>query len=467
MADISKLQLTNGTVVNLKDATARANISTLIGSHALEALGAAAWKALAASISDSDEGLASAAQVKSYVDSVVETIPSFDVVVVTELPTASADTFHKIYLIAGGVSGSYTEYITIRSGSDPSYTYSWERVGSLDADFTAYVKKTTTIATIDLNDNITTQELQEALGLHNLAYANTASGSTTLQTIDSITMDSVTVAGNAAVTHTSANATLTKGDYTPAGSVSITADAGGTQISGSVSKPDVDVDDSATDTFVKSLKAGTEDAASFTEGTFTANTPTSLDLTKFNGGSAATWTGASHTAASLGNATKSAFATEGITAALDSTDTEMLVFTAAGTSNAVTEQGTFTPDTVDFGTFDGGTAASLATGFYTPGVAASKAADTFTAKKLPVVDGTGSAVTAVTAALHEAPTFTGDKFKATFTGTEAANILVTGVAYDKADATAAFSETVTPTVSAYNKTAKTISITASPDAVTP
>ena len=160
----------------------------------------------------------------------IETIPEFNVVVVAagdSLPTASADTFHKIYLVSGGISGSYVEYITIRSGSDPNYTYTWEQVGSLDADFSDYVKKTTTIANIDLDDNITVAELQTALGLGDLAYKDDASGSTTLDTIDSITMQSVTVAGNAAVTHSAANATLTKGNYTPAGSITGAAINGG------------------------------------------------------------------------------------------------------------------------------------------------------------------------------------------------------------------------------------------------
>lgn len=62
MADqfISKIKLANGTVVNLKDAKARQDLLTLLGSHGLTALGDAAWKALASSISDSDEGLANA-----------------------------------------------------------------------------------------------------------------------------------------------------------------------------------------------------------------------------------------------------------------------------------------------------------------------------------------------------------------------------------------------------------------------
>ena len=50
--DISKIKLANGTIVNLKDTQGRADVTTLLGGHALGALGAAAWQAMAASISD-------------------------------------------------------------------------------------------------------------------------------------------------------------------------------------------------------------------------------------------------------------------------------------------------------------------------------------------------------------------------------------------------------------------------------
>lgn len=71
MADISKIKLANGTTVTLKDAQGRADVTTLLGGHALGALGDAAWRAVAASISDTDGKIADAATVKAYVDSQV------------------------------------------------------------------------------------------------------------------------------------------------------------------------------------------------------------------------------------------------------------------------------------------------------------------------------------------------------------------------------------------------------------
>ena len=521
---ISKIKLANGNYVDLKDAQARADLLTLLGSHNLEALGAAAWKALAASITDNEEGLATAAQVKAYVDSMMATIPEFDVVVVESLPTASADTFHKVYLVAGGLSGSYTEWITVRSGAKGSYTYSWERVGSLDADFSAYVQKTAKIAGIDLADDITVAELQSALELGDLAYKDSASGSTTLQTIDTITMNAVTVAGDATITHTSTSATLakgnytpagsitgaaisggsinvtlknadaaveaslTRGDYTPAGSVTLSADNNGSfQVSGTNSASEVTFTP-ADDTFVKSLKAGTTDAASFTEGAFT---PASIGTGFFSAGSQASYSHTGFSGGSFAKGTAVTAATQGIVASVGTgADAETLIFENAATDEVMDYGATYTAAVYGTDNFTPNTLPSIDTTKFDGG---SKAKDTFAAQKLPVVDATASALTGLSNVQAAAQVFTGSKYapafsgtkeaglKVTkaeyipqeideksftpvaaslgFSGTEAKNILVTGVSYDKADATAAFSESVTPTVKEYNRTAKTISVT--------
>lgn len=552
MADISKIKLANGTTVTIKDAQGRADMTTLLGSHALGALGAAAWKAVAANISG--EGLVDASVVKAYVDSQIETIPEFDVVVVAdgeELPAASADTFHKIYLKkdAHAVTGnSYDEYITVRSGSEGNYTYSWEQVGSTAIDISGKVDKTTTIAGIALDHNITVKELQNALGLGAMAYADKASGSTTIQTIDSITMKPVTVAGNAAVTSKAANATLTKANYTPAGSISgsaisggsisvtlkdsttktaadlgtttytptgtIAAKAGGSfsalksatlgevaeggvLIEGEVSAPAISLT-AADKTVATGLTGGKK--ASFTEGAFT---PAAFQDGFYTAGKAATWTGASYDAPTMGEATTGKFASEGIVATVGSgADKETLIFSAAGTADAVTAQGTFNAGNVNFGTFNGGSATVIDTTKFSGG---SKAADTFVANELQTVT-TGKVSEVSAAALVNAPVFTGKRYSVSttsdtalkdvaftatnsativnkveyvkpeidtatfngtaatlgFVGTEVVDALVTGVSYDKADATAAFSVAVTPETNVITKTAKTVEIEVSP-----
>lgn len=552
MADISKIKLANGTTVTLKDAQGRADMTTILGGHALEALGAAAWKAVAANISG--EGLVDASVVKDYVDAQIKTIPEFDVVIVADgddLPTASADTFHKIYLKKDAhavIGNSYDEYITVRSGFEGNYTYSWEQVGSTAIDISGKVDKTTTIAGIALDHNITVAELQTALKLGVMAYADKASGSGTVQTIDSITMKEVTVAGNATVTSKAADATLTKVNYTPAGKVTGSAisggsinvtlkdsatkteaalstseftpagtiaakdggsfsalktasfgevEEGGVQIEGTISSPAISLT-AADKTFATGLTGGK--AASFTEGAFT---PAAIQDGFYTAGKAATWTGADYTAPTMGKASKAKFASEGIVADVGSgEDAETLIFSAAGTADAVTAQGAFDAGNVDFGTFNGGSATVIDTTKFSGG---SKAADTFVANELQTAT-TGKVSEVSAAALANAPVFTGKSysvattadtalkdvaFTATnsativnkveyvkpeidaatfqgtaatlgFAGTEVEDALVTGVSYQKADATAAFSVAVTPETDVITKTAKTVDVEVTP-----
>ena len=552
MADISKIKLANGTTVTIKDAQGRADMTTILGGHALEALGAAAWKAVAANISG--KGLVDASVVKAYVDSQVGQIHNFDVVVdadgTTAGPsvTASADTMYKIYLVPSddAAAGGYIEYITIRSGAEGAYTYAWEAIGNTKVSLTGYVPTTTTIATIALNHNITVAELQTALGLGAMAYADKASGSGSVETVDSITMKPVTVAGNAAVTSKAADATLTKANYTPAGKVTGSAISGGSisvtlkdsttktaatlstseftpagtiaakeggsfsalktasfgaaedgvQIEGTVSAPAISLT-AADKTFATGLTGGSK--ASFTEGAFT---PAAFQDGFYTAGAAATWTGKDYVAPTMGEATKAAFASEGVTAAIDAEDAECLTFTNAATAQAVTAQGAFNAGKVDFGTFNGGSATVIDTTKFSGG---SKAADKFVANELQTAT-TGKVSEVSAAALANAPVFTGEKyavattadtalkdvaFTATnsativdkveyvkpeidaatftgtaatlgFTGTEVVDALVTGVSYDKADATAAFSVAVTPETDVITKTAKTVEVEVTP-----
>lgn len=375
---LSKIKV-GGVIYDLKDAAARENIATLLGSHAVEALGAAAWKAVAENISG--EGLVDASVVKAYVDSQVGQIHSFDVVIDPDgtaaagpSVAASAATMYKIYLVpsADAAAGSYIEYITIRSGEQDAYTYAWEAIGNTKVSLSGYVPTSTTIATIKLDHNITVAELQTALGLKALAYKDSASGTVAGQTISGVKASGTsTGALKGALGYTAADVSAT-GSFTPEGSVSGTVVATGTVASQASAEataaavtrgdytPAGDVSVTAETGTVKAVKTvGTQ--ASFTEGKFTAATLTKTDDT---------------------------FAKAGIVAAMDTTDKEMLVFSEAstGTASAITA-------------FDGG----------------SKTADTFTANTLPTTE--------------DATVMTGAS--ATFTGTKEEGLKVTGVSYDK------------------------------------
>ena len=372
---LSKIQF-NGVTYNLKDSESQQKIASFFGDHAIEALGAAAWKAVAADISDTDEGLPTAKKVKEYVDAQVGSIHHFDVVIDgtgTEAGpsvAASADTMYKIYLVpdTNAEAGSYIEYITIKSGE----TYKWEAIGSTRTSLDGYVEKTQKIAGLTLSGDISVADLQSALGLKALAYKDTAAGTVEGQIISGVKASGTsTGALEGALGYASTNV-ASSGSFTPKGSVTGTVVATGTVASAANAEataanltrgdytPAGNVNVTPTTGTVKAVKSvGTQ--ASFTEGAFTPATLRKTDDT---------------------------FAKAGLVAAIDSNDKEMLVLSnaATGTASAITA-------------FDGG----------------SKAADIFTANALPTTE--------------DATVMTGAS--ATFTGTKEEGLKVTGATYDK------------------------------------
>ena len=272
-------------------------------------------------------------------------------------------------------------------GGEPA---TWHELG----DESIYALKTVTIGTQNLSANINLDTLAKDMGLGALSKKDSATGTVAGQTITGLKAKG-NAAGSIAVelTQTSTAATLTKSDYTPsgdvtgsvtaAGTVSIAKDAeNGTQISGSVSAPKVTVTP-ATDTIKKVTSVGTLPTKA--KDTFNPNGDD-----EFTQGSQAAWS------ANVDEAS------------------ETLSFS-------------FTANTLP--TFKQGAKAS-----YKEGV--------FDAGTLPELAATGTTVvTGITKAEASAPTFTGDKFAASFTGASA-NItatfagektsVVSGVNYDKA-----------------------------------
>ena len=401
---LSKINVA-GSEYYVKDAEARAALEAEINK-----LGAAAYKAYADTINGA--GLVDAATVKNYVDAQVGSINKFDVVVdnagsaiAGPSVTASADTMYKLYLVPANdaSAGEYIEYITIRSGSEGAYTYKWEQIGSTKLSLTGYVTEDALAAAL--------LPYEKKENLKALAYKDSASGTVAGHTVTGVkatgtSAGSITVelnqtstelasagkftpAGNIAGTvatdgtiavslaHTGTAAQLTKGDYTPAGDVSVALSGG---------------------TFNQITSVGT--AASFTEGAFTP--------------------------ATLTYAESDAFAKEGL---VGSVSGETLTLTAASTGKASV-----------ISAFDGGSKAKDTFVANTPAAMAEHSVGvqsaSFTGTKLE-----GALVTGVTydKAAVDTATFTGKTvdIAATFTGTEG-DIAVSGN-YDKASVkTAAF-----------------------------
>lgn len=89
------------------------------------------------------------------------------------LPTASAETMGKIYLVPNEGTGTNVkdEYVTIRDGVEGSYTYSWELFGTTEIDLSGYVETSFEIAGLDMTADITASALREALNVADGATA--------------------------------------------------------------------------------------------------------------------------------------------------------------------------------------------------------------------------------------------------------------------------------------------------------
>lgn len=398
---LAKLKIGNE-IYWLKDADVRALLDTYKGAvnydvdttFSAESENLATSKAIAAYLTDAIAGLTGAMHFIGVKD---------------ELPAEGAN---GDIVIVGTAEYVYANGGWIEIGDEGVYATK----AGVEKD---YVKKTVTIANIDLQDNITADELKAALELKALAYKDSASATLT-DYATGINGAAYKPEGQVSVSlnHTSTSIT-SAGSFTPAGTVSgnVTAagtvsiardDANGTAVSGTVSAPAITV---------TPVTAQVQHIASV--------------------GTLPTYTAAQYVAPSVAEA-KSQFAAEGVVASIDKDDSEMLVFTAAGKADALT-----------------------ATGFN----AGSYTAAQFDAGALPTLGTAQTVVTGIEKAEATAPVFTGDKFGATFAGSQVAisadfagtegNVSVSGN-YDKAGVeSASFTgtdATITPELVVGNKT---------------
>lgn len=388
----------------LKDAEVRALLDTYKGAvkydvdtaFSADSENLATSKAIAAYVTEEIKGLTGAMHFIGVVDALPEEAEAGDIVILKETS--------KEYVYDG------TTWVELGDeGNHATKSY-------VDSNF---VKKTVTIANIDLADNITADELKAALALKALAYKDSASATLTdyatgINGAAYKPEGSVEVKLNSTSTAMASTGTFTpagtvSGNVTAAGTVSIARDdANGTAVSGTVSAPAITV------------------------------TPATAQIQHIDSvGTLPSYTAAQYVAPSVAEA-KAQFASEGLVAALDAEDTEMLVFTAAGKADALT-----------------------ATGFN----AGSYVAAEFNAGALPTLGAAQTVVTGIEKAEASAPTFTGDKFGATFAGSQVAiaadfagtegNVSVSGN-YDKAGVESATftgaDATITPELVVGNKT---------------
>lgn len=114
--------------------------------------------------------------VKNYVDAAISGVSQFQYEVVASLPTESASTMGKIYLVAHSHSSEdgYDEYITLESGTTTK-TYSWEKIGNTDIDLSNYVNNLSGTANSGVVTNITKSDNILTVTSSNLSGTQTAS----------------------------------------------------------------------------------------------------------------------------------------------------------------------------------------------------------------------------------------------------------------------------------------------------
>lgn len=107
---------------------------------------------------------------QAEIDALVAGIKTVTFEIVQTLPTASATTYFNVsktvYLVRNTASSGtdyYEEYITIRTGTEGNYTYSWEKIGDTQIDLSNYYTKTETDTLLaNKQDKITSVNLLDA-----------------------------------------------------------------------------------------------------------------------------------------------------------------------------------------------------------------------------------------------------------------------------------------------------------------
>lgn len=211
MADISSITLPDGTVVKLKDAEARAMLSKHLELQSVDTL-----------------------------------------------PTASADTMNVMFLVpeASGSQDTKAEYITIREGTSPDFTYRFEKIGSTGVVLSGYSQTGHTHA------------YTRVTGVP--AHSYTPAGTIGAQTFTGTETD-ISVTGTPEGTVSKPAITVTPTTVTKY--VASSAAAGGSVTAGSAA--------ACTLPKLTMSVSGESLVISWSNGSFTANNPTKVSLPSF------------------------------------------------------------------------------------------------------------------------------------------------------------------------------------------
>ena len=441
----------NGSIYWVKDADVRALIATF---------GDAVLKNVDTTFNEESVNLATSAAIAAYVEAAIQDLEGamhFRGVITRQDGETDAEAIARV------VTDPEAGDVVIMQDNGKEYIYggtAWEEVGdqniylTIAAAAATYVPKTTTIAGISLDHNITVAELEDAsaLNIKALAHKDSATGSvTTADSIDDITVAKAdTYSVNS--TPVAVPSTYSALDVTPAGSVSITAD-----VAAAVSY------DKATSTTVTSVASDAEHPANYTPAG-TVGLPSFTSTVTPTTDSVATVTDAgtaySLTAGSVSQAadTTGAFSKKPIKMAMDATDTEQLNLTYVNTTD--TDASTFYSDAVTASgavTYTDNTLSGALPTFGTKSVLTGATVST-TADNDATFSGTGAVIGVAVNSTATAATVTQPTYTAAFTGTEKTVTPAVATTVNAAGTDGAVTVDTETKSLTLNKTSKTVTV---------
>ncbi len=239
------------------------------------------------------------AQWKAYIDSIGDLgFEIFTDLIGKTLPTADATSYGKykngIVLCNNGETpetGSYIEWVIVRTGTSSSYSYAWEKIGTTSADLSDYVKKNTEYSGAALSNGahthtvaVPTINVDKTLKLGATAAGTAVNptkkylATTSVTGVSGSTTASKATAGTAVTVAKKAASATTVGNANVGTAVTFNAVSSSTDVSATnIATPGV-----TTVTEVTAKTAGTAASwsANVTDGvlsfSWTANTPTSV-----------------------------------------------------------------------------------------------------------------------------------------------------------------------------------------------
>ena len=151
---------------------------------------------------------------KAEVQQLIDAVKQFTYVSVAELPTASADTMNKIYLVPSTnpeTKNVKDEFITIAVTDQGTTTYSWEQIGSTTVDLSGYYTSAQTDAAISnaLNTALASYSTTEQM---NAAIATAIANYYTKAQVDALIANFVTKSVNDLVNYYLKSDTYTKAE---------------------------------------------------------------------------------------------------------------------------------------------------------------------------------------------------------------------------------------------------------------